>query len=242
MNNYYKEDLAYIHDTGFSEFALKSAPGIIEILKRYIKQGLVVDLGCGSGLLAEKLAQEDYRVLGIDLSTSMIAIARKRVPFGEFKIGSIFRESLPHCGAVTAIGECFNYLFDPENNERTLLDLFRKVYNALNEKGVFIFDLLEPGQLKQNEVIRNFSVGNDWVVLVEKQEDQTARILTRRIITFHRRSGLQYRRSDEVHLAKLYESKKIVQALRQTGFRVRLLRGYGQYRLNKNHAVFVAWK
>jgi hypothetical protein len=40
----------------------------------------------------------------------------------------------------------------------------------LNEKDVFTFELLETGQLKQGEVIRNFSAGNEWVVLVEKQE------------------------------------------------------------------------
>jgi hypothetical protein len=32
MNEWYKEDLAFIHDVGFSDWALKSAPGILEIL------------------------------------------------------------------------------------------------------------------------------------------------------------------------------------------------------------------
>ncbi len=32
MEKWYKEDLAYIHDVGFCDYAVKSAPGILEIL------------------------------------------------------------------------------------------------------------------------------------------------------------------------------------------------------------------
>jgi hypothetical protein len=34
MEEWYKEDLAFIHDIGFGDFARKSAPGILEILDR----------------------------------------------------------------------------------------------------------------------------------------------------------------------------------------------------------------
>jgi hypothetical protein len=51
QDEWYREDLAYIHDVGFGDFALESAPGILEILDRKgIREGLVVDLGCASGL------------------------------------------------------------------------------------------------------------------------------------------------------------------------------------------------
>ena len=82
MNNiddYYKKDLAYIHDVGFSDFALKSAPGIIKILQENnIRSGLIVDLGCGSGLSAQEFIKANYQVLGIDISPAMIEIAKKR--------------------------------------------------------------------------------------------------------------------------------------------------------------------
>lgn len=51
MKEWYKKDLAHIHDVGHSDYALKSAPGILKILaQNNIRDGLVVDLGCGSGL------------------------------------------------------------------------------------------------------------------------------------------------------------------------------------------------
>jgi len=78
---FYTDDLAYIHDVGFGEFALKSAPGLLNILRqRKIFAGLVVDLGCGSGLWARELTQAGYDVLGIEQSAAMIEIARKKTP------------------------------------------------------------------------------------------------------------------------------------------------------------------
>ena len=56
-SEWYGEDLAYIHDVGFGDFALGAAPGMLEILRRSgIRGALVVDLGCGSGLWARELA------------------------------------------------------------------------------------------------------------------------------------------------------------------------------------------
>ncbi len=56
MTEHYREDLAYIHDVGHGDIALGAAPGILEIFARNcIRGGLVVDLGCGSGLWAKEL-------------------------------------------------------------------------------------------------------------------------------------------------------------------------------------------
>jgi trans-aconitate methyltransferase len=111
MTAWYNEDLAYIHDAGFRDYALKSAPGILELLKqRQIRTGLIVDLGCGSGLSAEVLHQAGYQLLGIDISEAMIAIAKTRVPTAEFCLESLFTAEIPACAAVISIGECLNYL------------------------------------------------------------------------------------------------------------------------------------
>jgi SAM-dependent methyltransferase len=237
MREWYREDLAYIHDVGFGDYALESAPGILEILARSeIREGLVVDLGCGSGLWARELTKARYRVLGIDISESMIYIARRRAPEAEFRVGSLFEADIPPCDAVTALGEVLNYLFHPENE---LVRLFRRVYEALVPGGVFVFDIAEPGQVPQGTKTRGFTEGEDWVVLVEKEEDRDT--LTRRITTF-RRKGEHYRRSDEVHRQRLYRAPDIARYLRQVGFRVRTVRGYGRYRLTRAHAAFIARK
>lgn len=242
MKEWYKEDLAFIHDVGFSDYALQSAPGILEILAQsQIREGLVVDLGCGSGLWAQELTKVHYHVLGVDISESMIEIARTRVPDAEFRVESLFKVDIPPCNAVTSIGECLNYLFNPDSDRQALLKLFHRIYNALTPGGVFIFDIAEPGQVAQGTPTRGFTEGEDWVVLVEKEEDREQKTLTRRIITF-RKVGEHYRRDDEVHRQQLYKATDIAEELRQVGFQVEIMRSYGQYSLPPAHAAIVARK
>lgn len=242
MGEWYGEDLAHIHDVGFGDFALNAAPGILDMLDRNgIREGLVVDLGCGSGLLARKLVDAGYRALGIDISGAMVEIARKRVPEAEFRVASLFEVAFPPCVAVTAVGEVLNYLFDPESDGAGLERLFRRVHGALAPGGVLVFDLLEPGQVPPGATTRGFAEGEGWVVLVEKYEDPDLKTLTRRIVTF-RKTGEHYRRADETHRVRLYAATDIAAALRQEEFEARQLPGYGSHRLPEAHPVFVARK
>src|SRR5215469_14060460 len=113
----YTEDLAYIHDTGYGDFARTAAPALLESLRaRGITSGLVVDLGCGSGIWAQALVAAGYDVLGIDISPAMIRLARRKAPGAKFRTASLLSAELPPCAAVTAIGECVNYAFDPSNS------------------------------------------------------------------------------------------------------------------------------
>ncbi|QLE56167.1 trans-aconitate 2-methyltransferase [Nostoc sp. TCL26-01] len=238
--NWYKEDLAFIHDVGFADYAVKSAPAILGIFQKInLPTGFVVDLGCGSGLLTQELVKAGYQAMGIDISESMIAIARRRLPQVEFKVGSFFKIDIPPCHAVTCVSECLNYLFDPDNNQQTLYQLFCRIYTALLPGGVFIFDIAEPGQV--NRTTKNFTQTDDWTVLVEKTEDQEQRILTRYITSF-RKIGEHYRRSDEIHHQKLYKATDIAEELRQAGFQVQISDRYGQYYLPKAHAALIASK
>src|SRR5689334_25411549 len=85
----YQDDLAYVHDVGFGDFARSAAPGLLTILSQAgITSGLVIDLGCGSGIWARELSAAGYDVLGIDISPAMIALAQTRVPQGEFRAAS----------------------------------------------------------------------------------------------------------------------------------------------------------
>lgn len=240
--SYYDEDLAYVHHTGFGGFARGIAPAIIECLNKSApKNKLVVDLGCGSGILARALLKANYSVLGIDISPAMLDIARKQAPAASFVCESVFKIDIPNCYAVLAVGECLNYLFDEDNNADALVRLFQKIYESLEEGGWFIFDVIEPGQVKSGAAERTFMEGEDWLVLAEKSEDPETAILTRRIITL-RQIGESYRRSEETHVVQLYNGQQLRSMLQEAGFEVELTRQYGSYRLRDNQAVIVARK
>jgi SAM-dependent methyltransferase len=241
MTEWYREDLAYIHDVGHADFALESAPGILEILARNgINDGLVVDLGCGSGLWARELVDAGYRVLGIDISEAMIELSRAKVPEAEFRVGSLFDTDIPPCGAVTAISEVLNYLFDEDAGG--LAPLFRRVFEALVPGGVFVFDVLGPGQVPPGATEQIFRVAEDWAVLAEREEDAEEKgTMERRIVSF-RKVGEHYRRTDEVHRVRLYEPSELSAELWRAGFEVRTMGAYGDNALGEGHAAFEARK
>jgi SAM-dependent methyltransferase len=236
----YRADLAFVHDAGFSDFARDAAPGVLQILARAgIGSGRVVDLGCGSGVWAERLVARGYDVLGIDSSAAMVRLARRRVPRARFRVGSLFRAEIPRCHAVTSLGECVSYLLDPR--PLALVRLFRRVHAALAPGGVFVFDVMEPGELADGTAARVFAEGDGWLVAVDKAEDRRRRVLTRRIVTF-RRMGRLYRRAEEVHRLRLVDAAAVLRTLRSVGFRARAVRAYGARALPPARVGFVARK
>jgi SAM-dependent methyltransferase len=236
----YDEDLAYVHDVGFGGFARKAAPGLLQILNRSgNRSGRVVDLGCGSGIWAGELVRAGYDVTGVDLSPAMIALARKRSPKAEFHVGSYRTFPLPACTAVTSLGEPLNYLFDRKQSLAQLSRLFRRVYAALEVGGVFLFDVAEPGRDQGRSP--TFWEGDDWVCMTRFETNLKKQLLTRHIVTF-RKVGKHYRRGEEAHRMQLYRGTELARMLRKIGFRVRLVRSYGEYQLPKALVGFVARK
>lgn len=242
MTEAYREDLAYIHDSGFGEFVRSAAPGLLAALRREgVRDGLVLDLGCGSGIWAERLAKRGYEVYGIDISAPMIKIASQRVPGGRFRRGSFLRLPFPPCDAVTSIGECFNYLFDDRSGRRELRRLFLRIYENLRQGGVLLFDMLESAEQHLTGVSGRCRQGRNWAVLVHADQDKKGRILTRRITSF-RRVGELYRRDHEIHRLRMYRRSEVADELRRSGFRVRFLKGYGEMAFGEGHVGYLARK
>jgi SAM-dependent methyltransferase len=238
----YEPDLAYIHDAGHSEFALNCAPGILRLLRRHgIRDGLIVDLGCGSGRWAGELSRAGYDVVGIDQSPAMIQLARRRAPQCTFHVGSLLAVDLPACNAVTSLGECLNYCFDETNSRRALLRLFKRVYCALRPGGLFVFDVAGPARFPSRTPHRTWREGADWAVLVRTDGDREQNVLERHIVTFRKRGQL-YRRSEELHRLRLYSATDLVDDLIQCGFDARSVAAYGRFRLPRGMAGIVAVK
>ena len=230
----YSADFAYVHDAGFGEFATRTAPEVIRMLRAHgVRGGRIVEIGCGSGILARRLIDAGYKVTAIDRSRDMIALARARAPEATFHAGSLTRAKIPRCEAAIAIGEVVSYV------SSSLGPFFRRVAAALPPGGLFIFDFMASAKGRTYPA-RSIS-GADWELIVRAELNGTERTLVRRMTLLRKVNG-RYRRSRETHHVTIRSKDEVRAALVDAGFAAAMSRSYGRYRLLRGDVAVVAKK
>ena len=226
-DNGYREAIAYVHHVGFDFHSKNVHTALFDFLDPSLEAGdLVVELGCGTGLLAGPILEYGYSYIGIDLSKEMLAIARRLNPKATFVRTSVYQYKLPNSGAVIAFGEIFNYCFDRTVTLARLKKIFKAIYSSLKPGGSFIFDCAGPGRgnFEENRQ-RNFS-GDDWALMLTTSEDKNKQMLTRAMESFVKR-GANYQRDKETHQLRLFSRTNIKELLREAGFLVKIKSGIG---------------
>lgn len=234
--DFYGRDLSHIHHHGFGDFARGAAPAIVQRLRAAdLAGGRVLDIGCGSGVLACRLVHEGFTVVGIDISPAMVEIARELVPEAEFIIDSVHRMRLPACDAIVALGEALVYEADRPVD---LPDFFRRAADALAPGGLLIFDLLlsDPGRQMR---YRSSREGPGWIVDVDVSEDVERSVVTRRIQTLRWVDG-QARRAQEIHRVRTFARDQIIRWLEAAGFFTETASAYGDQPLADRRLAFFA--
>lgn len=190
------------------------------LLKEHgVKDGLVLDLGCGTGSLTELLADAGYDMIGVDNSEDMLQIAMdKRAESGkdilyllqdmrEFELYGTVK-------AVLSICDCINYILEYKD----LVEVFRLVNNYLDPGGVFIFDL--------NTVYKYESVMGDTTIAEDREEcsfiwdnfyDEDTKINEYDLSLFIREEEDLYRKYMETHYQRAYTIHEIKMALKEAG-------------------------
>ena len=175
---WYSEVLADIHDSDYTFLARAGAASAIALLPPPAESGIVVDLGCGSGVTAQILDEVGYSVVGVDASADMINLARKRVPNGHFRIESIYEADIPDCQAVLALGEVLNYTSEDRTPE-AVAKLLRNISRSLHSDGFFLCDIAEPGRALSSGA--SHASGPHWSMEYHAVENADANTLTRTI-------------------------------------------------------------
>ncbi len=237
----YRADLAYIHDVGHGALARDAATRLLKEVAGLRQDGVIVDVGCGSGILAEAMTEAGYRAIGVDVSEAMLAVARTRAPRAEFRRESFVTAPVPASVAVAAIGEVLCYAFDATNGERARVAWFRRVHDALCPGGVLLFDVAAPARVPTSGSHRTFVAEDDWAVLADVSVEDSSGMLLRRITSF-RRVGALYRRDDEVHRLALIDPVVTLAQLRETGFDAEILPAYDSLTLPPGLVAFLCRK
>ena len=98
----------------------------LRFIVRHIPPGPTLDLGCGTGLLAERVAGAGYPVTGLDQSRGMLGVLRRRQP----TIGAVAGDggALPFADASFALTYCvavLHHVASPDAVRRTLSEMAR---------------------------------------------------------------------------------------------------------------------
>lgn len=186
----------------------------------------ILDLACGTGRLAVKLAQKGFQVTGADLSEDMLTIAEQRareasvdVPFIQTDMRNL--DGLDQYDLICCFDDSLNYLIDQNDLETT----FKAVYDHLNSDGQFLFDVISPYQA--TEVYPGYMYNyrsEDAAFMWTSYEGDFAPMAVEHELNFFQYNEEKdaYDAYNEIHRERAYDDTVIKDLLSQTGFLVTL--------------------
>lgn len=214
---------ARVYDTFMDNVPYKEwADYLGKILKEYgIDDGLVLDLGCGTGNMTEMLASSGYDMIGVDNAEEMLEIAmEKKVESGhdilyllqdmrEFELYGTVRAVISACDSV-------NYITDDED----LTEVFRLVNNYLDPEGLFVFDF--NTEYKYREILGEQTIAEDreeCSFIWDNYYDEDERINEYELTLFVRdeEQPQLYRKYQEEHFQRAYTLERIRHMLTEAG-------------------------
>ena len=222
---YYRADLALVHNLGFGFHADLVAPGVIALLEPVrARSGLVVELGCGSGLLTRHLLDAGHRVVATDASPAMLALAAETAPDAEgLALLVLPDDPIPPCDAVVSVGHPISYLPDEASIERA----FTASADALTPGGILAVDIcdLEWGEARR-DAPNVGRVGDDWAIVTEFSMPSPSRFV-RQMAVFVRNQDGSWRRDDERHDNVLIDTARVPPLLAEHGVEATVAPAFG---------------
>lgn len=225
---YYRADLARIHHLGFGFHADDCAPGILALLEPVLERdGLVVELGCGSGLLTRYLVDAGHRVIATDASPAMLDIAHEYVGDAhDIRRLTLPDDPIPKADAIVSVGHVLSYLSDAAAIDRALV----ASAEALQPGGVFAINIcdLTWGSERTDWTTRGW-VGEDWALVTEVSLPSPDRFV-RQMAIFTRSDDNSWRRDDERHDNILIETSRLPALLAEHGVEANVGDAFGTER------------
>ncbi len=191
------------------------------LLQEYgVYDGLVLELGCGTGNMTEILAASGYDMIGVDNAEEMLEIAMEKRTESEFDILYLQQDmrSFELYGtvkAVVCICDSINYILEEEELEK----VFRLVNNYLDPGGMFIFDFNTI--YKYREILRDQTIAEnreECSFIWDNYYYEEERINEYELSLFIREAHSDlYRKYQETHFQKAYDLETIKRLVTQSG-------------------------
>jgi len=185
---------------------------LTELLRKYgVKDGLVLELGCGTGTMTELLARKGYDMTGLDSSPEMLQKALEKRDESGLPILYLCQdmrefELYGTMAAVVAVCDTMNYLLEEED----IIDTLRLVNNYLDPGGIFIFDLKTEHFYRDVLGDRTEAVNEEEASYIwENSYSEEDRINEYALTIFEKRGDGLYEKAEEVHLQRAYGPEEI---------------------------------
>ncbi len=189
---------------------------IIEYLKREnIEDGIVLDLGCGTGCLTRMLSDAGYDMIGVDSSFEMLDVARCSSDDSILYLAQDMREFELYgtVRAVVSSCDCINYITDVEE----LVEVFSLVNNYLDPKGIFIFDFNTKHKYEQIGE-RVIAENQDNASFIWENFYYPEECINEYDVTFFlKEENDLYRKVVEEHFQRAYTLEEIKECLAKSG-------------------------
>lgn len=236
MEKYSYTAFAYVYDELMDNVPYDEwARYLIGLLKEYgVTEGLVCELGCGTGQMTRRLAAAGYDMIGIDLSEDMLEVAREQEyeavteqeETGEPSVLYLRQdmrsfELYGTVSAIVSICDSMNYI----TTEEELLSVFKLVNNYLDKDGIFIFDL--NTEYKYREVLGNTTIAENredvsfiWENLYDEEKrlnEYCLTLFTKAETEEEEEEAPLYEKYEEVHLQRAYSLEEIKRLLSEAG-------------------------
>ncbi len=234
---YYRRDLALVHHRGFGFHAEACAPGILALLEPVrSRAGLVLELGCGSGLLTRELTAAGHRVIATDASPAMLDLARSYAPGAEdIRTLVLPADPLPSADAVVSVGHVLNYLAD----EHAIDQALTAIAKALRPGGLLAIDIcdLAYGHARRHAPA-TARVHGDWAIIAQFSLPAPNRFV-RHITTFVANADGSWRRDDETHNNVLIDTSRVPALFAAEGVQATVAPAFGTEQLPTGLRVLI---
>jgi len=191
----------------------------MELLARDgLKPRTAVDLACGTGSVAVRLAQMGMAVTAVDMSEEMLCVAAQKAAKMEnrpvFVCQKLQQLRLPRAVdlAVCAL-DSLDYILDPNDCKTAIA----RIYKALNPGGCFIFDVNTPEKLKAMDGQVFLDENEDTFCVWRGEFDEQTNICSYGMDLFQRQGEL-WQRSFEEHQEYAYSQQQLIAFLKAAGF------------------------